>query len=362
MRGRIVTARADLPAWVGQRQVSYRFTLIDGSTGGPVAQVFPLRGATLSHDTGGSLYKRTVSLSFTATDTALIDPALHRVRIDMLVDGRVWPLGRYCFTSPTWQRFSGGQALLDAQLADEMVLLDSELERPFAVVPVATSAPGLLGGAQAGATAERLLSGYPVTTRIDPSSVEISNAWQTGSTVATVLHDIATLGGYLPPWFDHAGRLRMIRDFEPATVPPDIDLDVGNRVLRGSVQESNEIADAPNRVLVISNGVSSDEAPVYGSYDVPPDAPHSFERTGVRRVRKFDLQLASAFQADAVAASLGRRATGYQYVELSTPPDPRHDSYQVVRWAGTSWLETKWSLPLTAGGEMKHTLRRAYGD
>jgi hypothetical protein len=50
----------------------------------------------------------------------------------------------------------------------------------------------------------------------------------------------------------------------------------------------------------------------------------------------------------------------FERVELSTPPDPRHDSHNVIRWQGENWLELAWSMPLVEGGEMRHVLRKAY--
>ncbi len=72
------------------------------------------------------------------------------------------------------------------------------------------------------------------------------------------------------------------------------------------------------------------------------------------------LQMFNADQAQAVATGLANRFTVFETTTLNTPPDPRHDSYDVIFWLGSLWLELGWSMTLTPGGVMGHTLRKAY--
>jgi len=72
-----------------------------------------------------------------------------------------------------------------------------------------------------------------------------------------------------------------------------------------------------------------------------------------------DLQLSDNSQAQAVAQGLVNRQTIFERVSLTTAPDPRHDSYNVIRWQGSNWLELGWSMALVEGGTMNHLLRRS---
>ncbi len=53
-------------------------------------------------------------------------------------------------------------------------------------------------------------------------------------------------------------------------------------------------------------------------------------------------------------------ADTYQWASFAAAPDPRHDTFNVVRWQGALWREQAWSLPLVAGAEHRHELRRSY--
>jgi len=73
-----------------------------------------------------------------------------------------------------------------------------------------------------------------------------------------------------------------------------------------------------------------------------------------------DLQVNSVVEATAAARTIGIRYTVVERANFNTPPDPRHDSYDVCIFAGERWREVAWSMTLEEGGIMSHTLIRAY--
>ncbi len=73
-----------------------------------------------------------------------------------------------------------------------------------------------------------------------------------------------------------------------------------------------------------------------------------------------NLPAGSNGQAAAMARNLGIRQAVFRRTSLSTAPDPRHDSYDVIRWQGVNWLELGWSMTLEEGAPMTHTLRRSF--
>jgi hypothetical protein len=126
---------------------------------------------------------------------------------------------------------------------------------------------------------------------------------------------------------------------------------------------TNDLLDAPNRFIVISNGAVSASAaaiPIVGRYDIPSSAPHSIANRGFVIPSVEERQLDTQAQADAAARNLGQRQTIFERTTLSTAPDPRHDGYDVIRWQGENWLELGWSLPMAEGAAMTHTMRKSY--
>jgi hypothetical protein len=110
----------------------------------------------------------------------------------------------------------------------------------------------------------------------------------------------------------------------------------------------------------VSNASSNPETVTVGTADVPANAPHSIPNRGFVIPLVQDLQLSDSTQATAVAQGLAQRFTVFERVGLTTPPDPRHDSYNVIRWQGENWLELAWTMPLVEGGGMSHLFRKAY--
>jgi hypothetical protein len=347
-------AELDLPPYVGQTAATFRFSLIDGRTGHRRGPLTPLRTSTptLGHDTTSTISRRVNGLTLGGHDAARINPLADRVTIDMVLADRartVFRLGRY-MVADTVDLISTGGTTAPLTLFDEMFIVDQELESGFDA-----------GGQLVDQAVLRLLDGLPIgEVAIDATEQTSINSWSPGTSRAGALNDLATMGGYLKPWFDHTGRLRMMRAFEPAGREPTIDLDASRRVLRGSISRSSELLTAPNRFVVVSNDPGSETAPVVGTYDVPSSAPHSIAQRGFVIPKVVEAQLPSQRHATVYARTLGIQQSIYETVELSTPPDPRHDGYDVVRWDGHSWLEIGWDLPLTPGGEMRHKLRRAY--
>ena len=138
------------------------------------------------------------------------------------------------------------------------------------------------------------------------------------------------------------------------------DGDDGYPVIADTIARTDDILAAPNRFVVVGNGSASVNSELVGVYDLPPSAPHSIANRGFVIQQTTDMQLASASQATAAARTIGMRSTPVEQYDLTTPPDPRHDSYQVIRWRDENWLETAWSMECIEGGNMSHTLRRAY--
>jgi len=338
----------DLAPWVGQRQATYTFQLINGVTGLNKGYLHPIRGANLTHDTTRTI-KRQLTMALGKEDTEAVEPLVDRVLIRMVFpNGQSYPLGKFMFTDASLAKFVNGR-LGAMVLNDEMFLVDPQTSQGINGVGF-----GIID------TVTDVLKDLPITWTAEASFFQGSQAWTVGAGRGQVLMDLSLSGDMFSPWFDNTGILRFIRSFDPAQVVPDFDFDVGRKVVRAGIVEISDILTAPNRFIVISNAGSDTTSPIVGVADVPVNAPNSFPNRGFYIPKTEDLQLSSTPQAQAVAINLALRSTSFERVNLGTAPDPRHDSYNVCQWQGEKWLELAWSLPLVEGSIMNHSLRKAY--
>lgn len=356
----------DLAEYIGQVGCTFRFDVYDGPTGVHRGRITPLKDPTptLEHDSTSTISRKLTNLTLGAVDSEFFRPLSDRVAVTMIV-GDVqrteFPLGRYLVADDSSALHSQGR-LTPLTLYDEMFIVDQELEEGFSA-----------DGFPADTAIRRLLEFVPVAAPVleAPLGDRVWQSWGAGSGRGAALNDLATAGGYFAPWFDHHNRLRFVTAFEPGDRKADIDLDGPGRVFRDSVLFNSDLVTAPNRWIVRSNangvtiGDEGDEdattlPPVVSSYDVPSSAPFSIARRGFALPKTVEAQVRTITEAAIYARTLGIQRTIYERCTLTTPPDPRHDGYNVVRFNGENWLEIGWSMTLAPGGSMSHTLRRAY--
>lgn len=338
----------DLDPWVGQRQASFRFQRINGITGENLNEIHPIRNATLTHDTSRTI-KRQLSMSLDRVDTATVNVVSDRILLYMTFpNGVEYPLGRYMFTDNSREVFTSG-SLANVTLNDEMFLVDQQIER------------GVLGsGKSINNLILEIVDELPVTLALTSSPFTSSENWGIGTGRGQILESLSISGDYFSPWFGNDGEMHFIRTFDPAAQVPDFDWDEGNKVSRDGIVETDDLLTAPNRFIVISNAADDPDNEVVGTADVPSSAPHSIANRGFVIPEVQDLQLSSGSQAKAVAEGIAQRLTVVERVSVTTAPDPRHDSYNVIRWRGEQWLELAWGLDMSGGGLMSHLLRKAY--
>jgi hypothetical protein len=339
----------DLDAWVGQRACTFRFFVTDAVTGRRIGEIHPIRGANLTHDTS-QVIKRRLTLSLGTADTEAFNPVSDRISpVMVFAEGANHPLGRYMVTTPTLNRYTSGR-LASLQLSDEMFIIDQQIRKG-----VDGSKFGSIGD-----VVKSLVSGLSITYNIEASPFHSVDAWPIGTTRGQILEALATSGDYFSPWFGNDSQFHMIRTFNPAKRLIDIDLDSGFRVLRNGITEESDLLTAPNVIVVVSNNSTNSDTPVVGTARVPESAPNSVSNRGFEIPQIINLQVSSAGQAQAMARGISVKNAVAQRVTLTTPPDPRHDSYNVIRWDNDNWLELSWSMQLTEGGTMTHLLRKAY--
>jgi len=372
--------KLDLLPYVGQRTSTYRFDLVDINTGYR-REVHPFLDSvpTLSHDVGRTITRRLDNFILDADESALVDVITSRIEPFMVLDGEDFPLGRYMYNREIHIKISEGvthsSSITDARhhdlnhrhgeissgsLYDESFIVDQRISESFS--QRATIVGGLVN-----AVAPRvqlvilaLLADLPITVDIEATPFFTDSGWPAGTSRGFMVEQLATDGDYFSPWFGNDSKMHFIRSFDPATAIATFDLDSGSRVIQEKISRTNDLIDAPNTFVVISNGAEAQSSEIIGRYDVPSSAPHSIANRGFIIPFVENRQVNTIEQAKAVATNIGQRATIFERIELYTVPDPRHDGYDVLRWQGDNWLELAWSLPLIEGAAMQHVARKAY--
>jgi hypothetical protein len=339
----------DLDPWVGQRSATFRFERWDAVSGEFLGYLNPARTAALTHDTTRTI-KRQLTMTLGTFDTARINPVSERVHLFMVFPGGVeYPLGRYMYTNQANQVFTSGR-IGSITLSDEMFRVDQALETGFNGT-----------GKTAFEAIEEVLDPIDdLTLKLAGGSFLVTGSWSAGTQRGGVVESLALSGDYFSPWFGNDRAMHFVRTFDPAQSIPDFDWDEGNQILRSSLTDTSNLLTAPNRFIVISNSANAATDPAVGIYDVPSSAPHSIANRGFVIANVQNLQTPDGSHAELMARNIGIRNTIFETTTVTTAPDPRHDSYNVIHFRESNWLELGWGMALIEGGTMTHTIRKAY--
>jgi hypothetical protein len=292
-----------------------------------------------------------------------IDVVRWSVKLVMILsDGTEWPQGtfRWADVSRPVVSSKDGFVLIGGicSLVDQLMIVDQQLDRSVSYPPGTNITTAIAG----------LLAELPITFNVLSSSAVISPeaeaiAWNIGTSRLKVVNDLASMIGYHDLYFDNLGVGQLAPMPDPLVVSGTVlQYPAGQRTFFGTATRSTNLLDLPNRFVVVNNGAT--QVPVYGEYDIPFDAPHSYENRGffVTHVEQFQ-GLASNADAQYAAEALGRQwRFPFETVEFSGPPDPRHDHYNIVNFEGDQFLELSHSMSLRDGSDHRHVLRRTYGS
>jgi len=299
--------------------------------------------------------KRSISnLTFPMHQAVDVDMLMDHIRVSMIHSDGVFPIGVFMFADPSVARSTGGD-WVDATLVDQGLMLDQAIEVGFAMAPGSLITPAI---------EERLMSRMIHDFEVEASGRTTGSdwiSWPIGTTDLTIINDLCALLGFYSVYFDNAGKgiARSVPNL--AVTDPDFIYGLGTSVITDSIIESNDLLSAPNRYIVVNNGMS--DAPVSGFWDVPDSAPHSFANRGMHVARVIDSQSVSDNeQAAAMAQALGQSDTStYEWASFNTAINPLHDTFNVVQWDGKKYHEQEWSFTLQDGADQRHGLRRVYG-
>lgn len=358
---------------LGQQVASFRYEVVNGVTGVRIGEVTPLRSTipVLVHNTQNTIMRTLTGFNLGAADTAALNPITDRIKVFMVVanpDGTTseYPLGRYMYSANNYQVLSGGD-LAQNSLYDEMFIVDQLMTTPFSTM-VLDATFGSFSTINSFFGALKILLAPLVDAglldyRVSGKNSTIGGSWPSGTSRAKVLSDLCSQANRFQPWFDNNGVMQIIDSFNPASKEADFDFDDVPVVHRDSISYTNDFINAPNTFIAvnnsgITNGVGLEAS---GTYTVPPTAPWSVQNRGFVIPYYIETQVATPSASMAsIAQTYAEQYDVFERAQMSTATDPRHDSYDVVRWQNANWLEIAYSIQLQAGAPTIRTLRKAY--
>lgn len=350
----MLTDEQQLDAEGSQVEYGFDFDVLDASLN-DVGRIDVSRAATVTidNDSDRAIKRQMSGLELSVADALEINPQVHRLRPKLVLpSGTSYSLGVFVFAGYDRKRFSFGR-IPTPQLTDQGVLLDQPIDVTFSAPP----------GALVTTLLETWLAPLGVQYVIAENDATVSattaQGWPAGTSRLDPLNYVASLAEFSSAWFDSAGVLH----FEP---PPGLDdptheypLGDSSRVVAGSIVESDSWLDAPNRYIAVDSTNTAE--PIVGIFDVPADAPNSAATIGYVRAVRIDAQGAGSVPAcERAARAAYRRARVYEWVTFASSIDPRHETFDVVRFDGIAYRETGWKISCQSGAPMEHEARRTY--
>lgn len=353
-----VTAQwLDLGIGIGTRSDTFRVDLLNTALSliGTI-RVDQATPPTIANNINAAI-KRTMTMAPVVGEIDTLDLFAVRIRpVLILPDGSEHNLGVFLFADRSNQVHSFGSQPT-VTLVDQGLIVDQPLPHAF----------GVTAGGSVKTAIESLLATagiFDFVVGVD-ATVTSPMGWPPGTSRQKAINELARLAGGYSMYFDNNGTARVIES-------PDIDSPTltysptSARIAAGSVVESDDSLDAPNRFIVIGSTGDANGLPAVGSYDVPTSAPHSVAHRGfvVARVMTVD-GIASSAAAVIRARSWARHSSAnYRWLSFASPIDPRHDTFDVVSvdyGAGAStWRQQGWAMTLRSGELMTHDLRQSW--
>ncbi len=337
---------------VSRRQDLIRFKLFtDGDYAGELRPSLT-QPATIEVDTTRTVPRHLQGFTLLPSDQAAINVLTDRVVAELELENRsVWPLGTFMWSEATDAVKTWGN-LLPSQLTDEMFILDQPIGRVFGV----RKGTDLIQTAKN--VAREVFPNKTVVSDIGSVIARSPLTWQPSHTRRQVCDDCMKQAGWLPPFIDANNQLAFRSTPDLNTDPPVASYGRDTHVIDGSVGHGTDRLTSPNRWIVICN--DGQGPPIIGKWEVPASYPHSRANRGFYITVTESMQgLDTVAQANAAAKRMGMvTPRAYETFEFDSTLDPRHDTFSVVAWGTTGFLEESHRMELISGGVHQHKIRR----
>lgn len=355
------------------RTESIRYDVL--RNGAEYAEIFSSGGSTLRMDGNGEI-KTSLQGTFLAAaiDTrgneAEINWFTDEIRPVLIVDGVKKPLGVFLVSKVT-PREDRGKKTLEIQAFDRSwIVRDTKVE----------GALFLSAGTRYIDAIEGLLtsSGIGMIIKTPSSAVlgEDRADWETGTSYLEIINELLGEINYKQLWFDSSGSAVI----EPASVPraenikhvftnkktdPKNPKEVGLISVHPVISRETDVYQSPNVFICVCSNADKDAPMVATAENTNPQSPLSIMRRGRRIVKVERLNnIASQEELEAYANRIlfESMTTGETItVETGLLPGFGVNDVSALDYADNTTgicIEKAWSMQLTPGGKMTHTLEK----
>ena len=204
---------------------------------------------------------------------------------------------------------------------------------------------------------------------IENDNKVISNdkEWDPGTEKLQILNDLASELNFTPFWVDEYGFYRTSRYQSPQSAPTDyIYEDDDLSVTLEGMEEELDLFDLPNVFTVVVANPDDDTILKSTVENTNPNHPRSIPNVG-RRIVRFEEKddIADQEALDSYVERLAFESSQiYGKVKFNTAIMPFHSYSNVIRVRNSTlgldhkYAETNWTIPLEAGADMSHEVRR----
>jgi len=361
-----MTVLNDFSGGRGQRAASFRFELLDkqNSILGDLT-VSSTPTPTVSNNINRAVKRGLSGLRLPPSVTAEVNTLNERVRPWLVMeDGTEWPLGVFLFADVSrslanqaggFYNLTGEARWTEGSCLDQLATVNQG-SRGVTAYPAGTTVYDAL--------LEQLDVAGIVEYDLDQSDSVIAQpkVWKPNEKRLTIINDLCQLGGYFSLYFTNMGRGRLKRVRTLAATEVDTNY-VDGMVYEETIVETDDLLDAPNVYVAVNSAFT--DSPIWGEWAIPAEAPHSEQSRGFAVVKEIDVPGAESSNAAAEAAKAHGQAdySTYRWIDFTTPPDPKFDTFDVFGWLdGSVYRNQSWDMQLSEGGNMRHEGRRVWAE
>lgn len=340
------------------RNISFRYRIL--RDGGNFGLIEPIEGEwpTIRMDAGGQI-KTSFTGTFAPPDFE-IDWFRDEIRPELILDGESYPLGVFLPTTVSPER--------DA--TTESIRVEAYDRSWLAREMRAEEIPFFAAGTNYLQAVRSLLAscgiGLVSSTETDLSLTEPREDWNQGTSFLSIINKLLEEINYKSLWFDSQGmaRLEPYETVSAANIRHTLDdRDVQNMILP-TISRETDVFNAPNVFIVICSNPDKDGDMTASAVNTSPQSPLSVGRRGRRivQVTRID-NVASQAELQAMAdRQLTDSLVSGETIQVETGLLPGFgvDEITALRFGEifTVCRETAWTMELSPGGVMKHTLER----
>lgn len=211
-------------------------------------------------------------------------------------------------------------------------------------------------------------SGVALIAATDSSATiqEDRSDWNIGTDCLTIVNQLLSEINYNPVWFDHDGAAILEPASEPLAINIEhtLDADDPDTLIIPGLRKTTDIYNAPNAFLCVCNNADKDGVMTALAENTNPQSPLSISRRGRRIMTVVNVDnIASQEELQAYANRIRNESmiTGETItVQTGILPGFGVNDVTALSYGDTFavCLESAWSMDLSVGGKMTHTLEK----